>query len=101
MIKTNEFFPFIQCQNSTDNFTDFLSNFENSLYNISFDGMWKHYQLRNLELPQSGWKGHIAALPEDIEEIFKLTYSVLTAHQCTFKVARSRKVYEALSDPHA
>lgn len=100
MIQTNNFFPFVKCQNSSDDFTAFLSNYENQLYDVKFDGMWKHYNFKQVKLPQSGWKGHIACLPEDIEAVFEITYNVLIAKKCTFKVARSRKVYEALSDPH-
>lgn len=100
MMKENDFLPFVKCQNSSDDFTDFLNRYSSSMYDINFDSMWKHYTFKNSKLPQSGWKGHIACRPEDVEDVFDISFRVLTSMQCTFKVARSKKVYHALFDPH-
>ncbi len=100
MKTSNEYYTFIKCQNSNDKFTTFLSTFKNPHYTTKFDSMWKHYIFTGTTLPQSGWKGHIACLPQDMKKVFKIVYNLLTEEECTFKVARSKEVYKALNDPH-
>jgi len=97
----DNFFQLSDVVKVNDNFTALVKKVNLTDYNIVDSDFWIYFNCNNIELPDSGWKGHIAAQPQDIEKVFNISSIILSKENCSFKVARSRKAYKILADTHA
>lgn len=86
---------------SSDKFTELVKSMNFKDYKVIDDDVWIYFNPIECDVPDSGWKGHLSVQSKDIEDVFLISSQILSIENCAFKVARSRQVYEMLSDTHA
>src|SRR5438874_10298964 len=52
----------------------------------SEDAMWVYFHPRRIELPEQGWKLHVAADHASAEEVLRLIFPLLLTEEVSFKV---------------
>lgn len=96
----NKYLPFVYANQKEDEFSKFLKKGTSKKYSINVSDFWIYFNVKSQKLPDSGWKGHLAARPEDKYKVFQIAKAVFEANDCSFKVAKNIECFKILNDPH-